>query len=288
MLESLVPQVTEFSPSLSQSLRQWTQESNGQDALVTLVACGMLKAGKSTLLNMLTNHVSATEERFKSAVVRETIHCSSYDFHGIRYTDTPGIDANSEDDAVAWQGVIQADILLFVHSWSSELQVQETNYLERIAKALPRETLQKRLIVVQTGKETIESYQATLQAQIEEQCRQALGFAPAYIAVSNTRYRKGVLENKSILAERSGISELRSRISAIQSQGMAQIWAARRNRKAMEKEALLQELDNEIRARQKKLAAIREPYTQQLKQFLKEMRAIQKSYQTQLANYEQL
>ena len=100
----------------SQSLRKSSQDFLNQkvnDSKPIIVTWGLMNAGKSYLLNMLTQHID--KEFFKTNDFRETAIISSYETDQYVYLDTPGLDANAQDNLEALKGVKKADIVLFVH-----------------------------------------------------------------------------------------------------------------------------------------------------------------------------
>lgn len=91
-----------------------------------IVIAGNVKAGKSTLINAIFND----EDLCPTGVVRTTVENQSIESEHYRILDTPGINANNEDTAVAEQGYDRADFFLFVHNIvEGELLAQELAFL---------------------------------------------------------------------------------------------------------------------------------------------------------------
>ena len=89
---------------------------------------GKYNHGKSSLLNALVG-----EEVFKTADIRETVKMQSHSQNGIRWIDTPGLDADVEenDDKIANELLTSSDLLLFVHSVNEgELDNKELTFLK--------------------------------------------------------------------------------------------------------------------------------------------------------------
>lgn len=85
-----------------------------------------MKAGKSSLFNAIIGE----KEVFKTDVIRATVSNDSYEMENYILIDTPGLDANDEDTAVALEGYKSADIILFVHNViDGELNKIETDYI---------------------------------------------------------------------------------------------------------------------------------------------------------------
>ena len=93
---------------------------NDQEQKPVVAVWGLMNAGKSYLLNMLTDHFG--EEYFKTNDFRETAEIKKYESNQIIYLDTPGLDANEADNLEAIRGVARADVVLFVHQPQGELE----------------------------------------------------------------------------------------------------------------------------------------------------------------------
>jgi 50S ribosomal subunit-associated GTPase HflX len=65
--------------------------SNAPPEKPVIAACGLMNAGKSYLLNMLTQHIE--QEYFKTADQRETTSNKKLETEQYIYLDTPGLDA---------------------------------------------------------------------------------------------------------------------------------------------------------------------------------------------------
>ena len=201
-----------------------------------IAACGLMNAGKSFLLNMLTRHLE--QEFFRTNDIRETVENAQFDADRYIYLDTPGIDANPDDDNHAWQGVKHADVVLFVHQPQGELDEAEADFLRALA-ASPGNHAGESIIIVLTKieKETPDKISA-IEQRIREQCADQLGFKPRILQVSSKRYQSGVLKGQAGLVAASGMDTLIEHVQAV----AASVQALRAHRKLAEVEALLQEV----------------------------------------------
>ena len=68
--------------------------NNQKDESIVAV-WGLMNAGKSYLLNMLTQHLE--NEYFKTNDFRETAEIKTAQFGNITYLDTPGLDASNTE-----------------------------------------------------------------------------------------------------------------------------------------------------------------------------------------------
>ena len=103
--------------------------NNQKDESIVAV-WGLMNAGKSYLLNMLTQHLE--NEYFKTNDFRETAEIKTAQFGNITYLDTPGLDASNTDDLEALRGVARADVVLFVHQPQGELEKIEIDFLQQL------------------------------------------------------------------------------------------------------------------------------------------------------------
>ncbi len=177
-----------------------------------ITTCGLLKAGKSSLLNVLTDHFNP--ELFKEGAVRTTTKNQTYHHQDFIFVDTPGLDAKEADDTEARKGMEMADVLLFVHHpGTGELHSDEIDLLKKISdQSKGGPGLDKRLIVVLTWLDTNqEDIEATGKTVID-QIKKCIQIEPKLYKVSCTSYKKGMLENKRKLIEYSGIPFLRQHL----------------------------------------------------------------------------
>lgn len=177
-----------------------------------ITTCGLLKAGKSSLLNSLTDHLET--ELFATGAARTTVKNQTLSHQDFIFVDTPGLDATEGDDVEAWKELNMADILLFVHDpGTGELHQDEVEFLLRLSnQSSEQHGLDERLLVVLTrldsNAEAINQISETIRKQIYDN----LGIKPLLFHVSSTSYRKGSINNKNKLIEYSGIPALRKHI----------------------------------------------------------------------------
>jgi small GTP-binding protein len=206
---------------------------------VRVAVFGKYNHGKSTLLNAIIG-----QEVFKAADKRETTEISEYSHEGIIWIDTPGLDADvhGEDDRKARKSAFTvADFLFLVHSVKTgELDKYETKLYRDLMKQ--DKNYRKKMFLILTQIDQLE--EADLKAVIGKIKMQfpELTIMP----VSATRYTRGVLENKSIFVEKSGMNELFDLIDKLD----AEIESLR----SLEKKRLIDKIKLELE--EKKKAAI--------------------------------
>ena len=175
---------------------------------VKIAVAGRMNHGKSSLLNSLIG-----DNIFKVQDIRETTANSRYElFEDVLLVDTPGLDANINDDAIANVAYESSNIILFVHNYNvGDFHKGELEALKRIADFHNSEAFSDRFILVLTGKDAVtdqndrELIKLKLLKDIKKFC--GLQNFPIF-EVSNTTFMKGKSENKEKLITYSGIPTL--------------------------------------------------------------------------------
>lgn len=224
----------------SQDIRELAQDFLAQEIDVEkpmIVTWGLMNAGKSYLLNMLTNHID--NEFFKTNDFRETAVVSSFETDQYIYLDTPGLDANTEDNLEALKGIKKADIVLFVHQLQGELEATEIEFLKNVRTSFGQYA-EKNIIFIlsKVDKEDMTKVNQ-IQVRVLEQCKEYLGFQPQCFQISNKLYQQGIQKHKDGLIRNSHIEELLQHIQTV----AQDIQLVRQERFSQEKSKLLQALN---------------------------------------------
>lgn len=191
---------------LKRKIEQIKNESNN----IYIVNTGRMNHGKSSLFNSLLD-----EDKFKVGDIRMTkARQNARLSNNVYLVDTPGLDADETDDAVAVETYKKANMVVFVHTPEiGELHRDEINSINKIASLFPsKDYFWKHFCLVFTFKEKIsEENLATIKAKILRDIKIHCGgeHFPVF-AVSNSRYQKGRKENKPRFVELSGIEELKA------------------------------------------------------------------------------
>jgi len=129
------------------SLKNMQKSIYENQIIVTCV--GLYNHGKSTLLNVLIKDFEYTT--FKTADARETIINKAVLYNNIKYVDTPGLNAQEDDDEKVMKVVENSDITLFVHNVNTgEFNKAEINFLQQIQKHWknPKEFIERTIFVL--------------------------------------------------------------------------------------------------------------------------------------------
>ena len=204
-----------------------------------VVAWGLMNAGKSYLLNMLTQHIQ--DEYFKTNDFRETAEVKKFETNDFIFLDTPGLDASDEDNLSAIDGVGKADIVLFVHQLQGELEAIEIEFLQDLVKSFGEYASDNIIIVLsKVDKETDDKVEAIKQ-KVLDQCEVYIGFEPQCITVSNTVYKKGAEKNIQGLMNNSNINILHATLQKLLKSNND----VRMERELQKKQQLVKELEIE-------------------------------------------
>lgn len=175
---------------------------------IKIAVAGRMNHGKSSLLNSLIG-----DNIFKVQDIRETTTNSRYElFEDVLLVDTPGLDANINDDSIANVAYESSNIILFVHNYNvGDFHKGELEALKRIADFHNSEAFGDRFILVLTGKDAVtdQNDRELIKLKLLKDIKQFCGLQNFSIfEVSNTTFMKGKLENKEKLITYSGIPTL--------------------------------------------------------------------------------
>lgn len=186
-------------------------QTRQKDNSVKIVNTGMVSSGKSSLYNILIN--SNEEEYFPTGAARTTTKADKYEYNNISYIDTPGIDVRNEDDELAFNTIIESDIIMMIHNIrTGPLNKSEVEWLEKITKGMSNiEMCKSRIVFVISWKDTRERDEDynKLVTNVKKQVFEIIGCEVPVFEVSAKKYQQGIKKNKEVLIENCGIIELK-------------------------------------------------------------------------------
>jgi tRNA U34 5-carboxymethylaminomethyl modifying GTPase MnmE/TrmE len=259
--DDLLIQLTQQHPDFCR-LRTELEEAKSLGPAPRIAVCGLMNAGKSALLNGLTGHIET--EVFKTKEIRATTQLQTLEHEGRLYLDTPGIDACDEDDRLAWLGLANADVILFVHNLrTATLEQVETAFLCELKRRRP--DLERHLVVVLTHAESVTQQEVSEQA-IGKILQSLFGTVPATFATSFTTLRNGVRKRNTKLLELSGFDSLREHLQAHPGLLERGVGKQRAERDDHRRDVLERFLDQLIAQRRKRLVKLEGTQATQLEQ----------------------
>ena len=247
-----------------------------------IAVCGLMNAGKSYLLNMLTQHID--QEYFKTADQRETTANKRLETEHYIYLDTPGLDANTQDDAMAHQGIDEADIVLFVHQPQGELDASELTFLRQLKDRFGKSAKHSIAIVIsKIDKEPAAKIDA-IDKEIQKQCQEKLGTVFTTFQVSNTRYKTGISQQKNGLVQASHIDALLQHLNKT----TPKTRQTRQNKLVASIETLLAEIDTLTQELRDEKIAMQQHISEQFSDFNAQMEQLQVFLSESASNFKKI
>ena len=247
-----------------------------------IAVCGLMNAGKSYLLNMLTQHIN--QEYFKTADQRETTTNKKLETEHYIYLDTPGLDANTQDDAIASQGIDEADIILFVHQPQGELDPSELNFLSQLKDSFGKSAKHNIIITISKIDKEPASKIDAIDKEIQKQCQEKLGIVFTTFQISNTRYKTGISQQKDGLIQASHIGALLQHLKKI----TPKIYQARQSKLIAGIEGLLLEVDALTQKLCDEKVVIQQDISEQFSDFNAQMEQLQAFLSESTSNFKKI
>lgn len=270
--------VSEFQDGADQLM----QRSSSSPSKPIIAVCGLMNAGKSYLLNMLTQHID--DEFFKTADQRETTFNKTLETEHYIYLDTPGLDANAADDAIAQQGIAEADIVLFVHQPQGELDPSEMAFLKQLKNDFKKSAKHNVVMVItKIDKEPPEKIEA-IDLEIQKQCHEQLGMVFKTFQVSNTRYKTGISQHKERLVQASHIDDLLQHFTKL----TPKVHQTRQNKLLANIEELLGGIDTLTQDLRDEKAAMQKDISEQFAHFNEQMVQLQTFLSESKSNFQSI
>jgi len=196
-----------------------------QENRVNVTCTGLYNHGKSTLLNVLIKDFE--HKTFKTADVRETSVNKVVNHKNIQFVDTPGLNANKNDDKRVMDAIKSSDITLFVHNITTgEFNKKEIEFLDNIKSHWknPAEFIGRTIFVLSRIDEAIsgDDIEKTM-VKMKRQIKEIFGSECTMVPVSAIEYTDGMVDNENELIEISNIPVLEEKLKYLSEQSLEKI-----------------------------------------------------------------
>jgi tRNA U34 5-carboxymethylaminomethyl modifying GTPase MnmE/TrmE len=245
------------------------------DVIVTCM--GLYNHGKSSLLNALIKDFDG--KTFKTADTRETISNKKVTYNNFIFVDTPGLNAQKNDDKRVMDAVKQSDINIFVHNINTgEFVAKEVEFFHNIKKHWknPQEFIERTIFVLSRVDEA-NSYEDIIKTanKMEEQLKDIFDVETKIIPTSSKDYVDGMLEDESELIDMSGVPFLEDNLSKLKVKFLNSIKQTKNDRLIKYYDDLIQKLNAQIQEEKLELSKLENEKKKFDSSFSKDIRKIE-------------
>jgi len=251
---------------------------------ITVTCVGLYNHGKSTLLNVLIKDFEYTT--FKTADARETIINKAVLYNDIKYVDTPGLNAQEDDDKKVMEAVENSDITLFVHNVNTgEFNKAEINFLQQIQKHWknPKEFIDRTIFILSRIDESNDKEIYEASQRMKEQIKDIFDSDSLIISVSSTDYADGMIDNEEELISESNIEKLEEKIKFLSEKSKEVIIETKRRRFEKNYNKLINKLNKKLQSNQEKIKKIKKEQAKKNKELKQDISKIENTLKSMYA-----
>ena len=228
-------------------------EINSDSKKILIINAGSMNHGKSSLFNsLLDKSVFAENDIRETLVMSEDVPW----LEDVFLVDTPGLNAEDTDDAEAYKAYKRANMVIFVHTVKAgELKERELNAINLIKNVLGEKYFWEHFCLALTflDAESESGVNVILDKCLVDISNFCGGKDFPVFLISNSRYKKGSAENKTVLIEKSGILQLRTYLKHHISKWRDENRELRRQKIQRAKQELMSEINAEHERLQNKI-----------------------------------
>jgi len=235
------------------TIEEYKKAIDENDIIVTCM--GLYNHGKSTFLNTLIGDYE--NKTFKAADVRETTKNKSIKHGNLTIVDTPGLNAQKNDDKRVMDAVKESDINLFVHNVNTGAFVaSEVEFFHNVKKHWknPKQFIERTIFVLSKIDEA-NSMDDVKNTHIEmaKQINEVFKVKPNIIAVSAKDYAEGKIENEQELIDEGNVDTLLTSITTLSESLSKELQETKKARLSNMYESLLKRLSGNLKEKKLEL-----------------------------------
>ncbi len=245
---------------------------------------GLLKAGKSTLFNCLSDCFD--DSNFKTGSVRTTIKSQEMELEDYILIDTPGLDCQDDDSEKTFKALKGADICIFVHNLrTGELDSLERKFLQELAANWGDVSdFVERTFWVTSFEDEQPDSELVCKA-IRKQLRNVFEYDVDIHRVASKRYLSGKLQNKKLFVEKSNIPMLQNELSKKISKIAEDLEFKREKKNASCVKKIMKELSSKIADTSDRINAAQNKRQILAAKLKRDITRLMKQTQSQIENY---
>jgi len=182
---------------------------------IVVTCLGLYNHGKSSLLNVLVGDLKNLT--FKTADTRETTENKKVKYKNLTFVDTPGLNAQKNDDKRVMDAVKESDINIFVHNINTgEFVAKEIEFFHTIKTNWenPKDFISRTIFVLSRIDEANSDEDIKNTAiRMKQQIKEVFSIEATLIPTSAMDYIDGIVENEEELVASSNITILLAQLS---------------------------------------------------------------------------